>query len=859
MRLVPTALFIVLIASTPSTFAQTSLFAQPLLRLTAPLPGGPVAFAGPGFLEDVDGDGDADLVRLVDGHIVVWTAAGGTFGIPAQVYPTVANAFRLARADVDVDGDVDVLLTTSGVTSPDLLVVHLNDGTGGFAAMVQQAIPTQFIEMVIGRFDAGTAPDLVLRNGSQRVVLLGNGDGTFQAPLPGPTHSGILFPGDSDGDGDDDLNFVSANSLDAYPAQSGGAFGAAATVVAGTAPAFRVLFLDADGDADEDVLLLAATGQATQLQLLRRDPAGALVPETPQVVSLRSLPFGPDFPDVNGDGAPDFLGASTGSGTAALGWSLNDGAGSFGVGDTVEISGVASVLSVSGGDVTGDGHDDVVTLLGEGIVLHDSLGAAGLRRPVTVDVPDVNPDSPLAIGDLDFDGRLDAVLAGDGGSPGAYTFVFAFAEAPMVVNVPTLVEVTDLTLADFDHDGVLDLASVVTGAARGFVLQMGDGAGGFATPTFHPTPSPPIQVLAADVNGDGDLDAVVRDEDVSVLLGDGAGSFGAPSVVSVCGTPCFPTFSSGGKIALGDVDRDGILDLAVAQGAVVFTPPTVDIHLGDGMGGFGAGTSLTMTGVPNAPILADVNGDGFLDVLTSGTGVNVALGNGTASPAAPVNFPFPSVTVQGLGGRVAVGDVDGNGTPDVLLSGGGVLLNDGLGAFTPQLRYVGEPAVQARLVDVDDDLQLDAVFLNAVDDRLVWSRNRTPCGGEGAPYGLGCPGSGGFVPALDAAGCPSPGGAVILSATDVLGGTGGWLLAGTSPTSQTLAPGCRLYVDLADAILLPFSVTGPSVPGAGTASLTVPIPASAPGGAVFAVQGVFADAASSLAVAATNGFRFVIQ
>jgi hypothetical protein len=226
-------------------------------------------------------------------------------------------------------------------------------------------------------------------------------------------------------------------------------------------------------------------------------------------------------------------------------------------------------------------------------------------------------------------------------------------------------------------------------------------------------------VAVADVNGDGKLDLIVAnqkgerngDGSVAVLLGNGDGTFQSPV-----------TYDSGGtspdSLAIADVNGDGNLDIVVANS----NSSTVGVLLGNGDGTFQP--SVTYSCAVNAVTVAvgDVNRDGKLDVLVAGSGsVSVLLGNGDGT------FQRPAIYSAGdLTGAVVVADLRGNGLLDLAITkwtGGepnydgsaGVLLGNGDGTFQPVVLYDagGEETRNIAVADVNGDGKPDLLTANA--------------------------------------------------------------------------------------------------------------------------------------------------
>ncbi len=295
-----------------------------------------------------------------------------------------------------------------------------------------------------------------------------------------------------------------------------------------------------------------------------------------------------------------------------------------------------------------------------------------------------------------------------------------------------------LLLADLDHDGNVDLALTTDHFVD---VYWGDGNGKFPTMLSLGAPAYPTSLLAADLNGTGRQDLVLAGQDggMAVLSNLGNRRFrGAPVTLSAhatgivagdlngdgkpdaavvntppCKAPCSgtvtvfagtgnPWFSPGKRyrigmhgaaIAQGDLNGDGIPDLVVTN-ATAGDHADTSVLLGIKGGGFEAARDYTLGSLSNDVVLADMNGDGKLDLVEDG-GVAMGRGDGTFGPlkAFPLGIGFGQLNPTTFAMHLAVGDVNADGIPDVVASfippGMSpfasqvfVLLGDGQGNFT---------------------------------------------------------------------------------------------------------------------------------------------------------------------------------
>jgi hypothetical protein len=244
----------------------------------------------------------------------------------------------------------------------------------------------------------------------------------------------------------------------------------------------------------------------------------------------------------------------------------------------------------------------------------------------------------------------------------------------------------------------------------------------FLPPSFYSVNADPGGLASGDLNGDGIPDLVttnyvshtVLPGTVSVLLGNGDGTFQAPIQYGVGLTP----FS----VALRDFNGDGILDIVTANdGAIQSEGHDVSVLLGNGDGTFQPAVSYKAGIAPLGVDTADVNGDGIPDIVAAGgNSVSVLLGNGDGTFQAPILS-----NVGGGAWNLAAIDVNGDGIPDVVTANGysgdnvSVLLGNGDGTFQAPVTYpVGNQPHWVGVCDCNGDGNVDVITANYGSDTV---------------------------------------------------------------------------------------------------------------------------------------------
>jgi hypothetical protein len=295
----------------------------------------------------------------------------------------------------------------------------------------------------------------------------------------------------------------------------------------------------------------------------------------------------------------------------------------------------------------------------------------------------------LSTADLNNDGRPDlategnnltSVLLGNGNG----TFL-PLAGPSLVADSG---DTYGMVLADFNNDGNVDMA-LTRHANQNVAVLLGNGNGTFQAPAYYGVLNTvgPVKIAAGDINGDGNLDLAVADygsNNVSTLLGNGNGTFQGRQDLTAGVSGSHPW-----GVALGVTGASSHLDIATALSA----KNCIAVLLGNGNGTFAAAATYGTSGFPANVAFADVNADGKLDLVVlnnSSNTIGVLLGNGNGTFQAQQAFGAldncQSFTVADLNGDGNLDIATTNYSANTVI----VLLGNGNGTFqTGQTFSVG--------------------------------------------------------------------------------------------------------------------------------------------------------------------------
>ncbi len=336
-------------------------------------------------------------------------------------------------------------------------------------------------------------------------------------------------------------------------------------------------------------------------------PLGTIAFAPATVLTGTVRPEGIAAADLDGDGRVDLVAASNAG--QALVLYARDATGGFLPGKGLDTVGVAPA-GVAVGQLDGKQGPDIVTGVADGVDYFLSTGGGGfaaqppLAGPSTLQVPlaDLDGDGDLDLFAPDSTSNLAHVFLGDG--KGGFT---AHGQASYFTNAQFV------ALGSLDGDGRPD---VVLANSTAVDLVRGDGKGGFLAatrlvdgPALSITPG---GIAIADFDGDaaGHLDVAYADKQpaegaLRMLLGRGDGTFDAG--------PTSAAVADGYDLAAGDLDWDGRPDLVLTS----FSGDSVTVLHNDGQARFSTVATLPVGHQPRHVLLADLDGDDKLDIVTS--------------------------------------------------------------------------------------------------------------------------------------------------------------------------------------------------------------------------------------------------
>ncbi|MBL8828254.1 MAG: VCBS repeat-containing protein, partial [Planctomycetaceae bacterium] len=616
---------------------------------------------------DVNRDGLPDVIVANAGSSNVsilrnTTAVGGATAAfaAAQSFGVQASPTSVAVGDLNGDGDVDIVVGNEASDTVSVLFnsTTANSTTFGFAPAGNFAVGTTPRAVAIGDLNNDGRADLVVANrGSNTFSWLRN-TGTVGSATPSfDVHqstivttqvvSVLLVDQNLDGKLDVAVTSDNANSVAIFKNRTSPGATTLDLEMLATLPVNSnpeaIVAADFDLDGRPDLATVSGASSNVVTMLNTTELPAATPTTSAQSVSTQT-PVGAVSADLNGDGLPEIISANDVPGTISVFRNTATPGGSASFATAQDFSVGSRPLAIVVADVNGDGRPDVAVTnynaSSVSVLINTTAPGATTftfepRQALTV------PATPtdLVFADLNRDGLADLIVTARSNNS-VNAFINTTVPGDLTVSFGAETSITTglgpvgVAAADLNGDGLADLA--ITAYTSGEVsLLRNTTAVGSATASFAAvqdlTSQVGVQGIAiGDFNRDGraDLAVTVRSANlVSVLLnttpiGSGTLSFDLPQDL--------PTGAQPLAIVVGDLDRDGIVDLATANaGDGTLTRFMNRTVAGDSVVGFLAGSNVTVGSSPRDIALADFNLDGIVDLFAanrSANGVSVAVG-----------------------------------------------------------------------------------------------------------------------------------------------------------------------------------------------------------------------------------------
>jgi hypothetical protein len=622
-----------------------------------------------------------------------------------QVAPTIAigsGVSAVAVADVNGDGNPDMVVVGGSLN------VFLGNGDGTFQAPMNYDIAGSSI--AIADLNGDGKPDLVIGTSTGVAILLGMGNGKFQTAFTYSVAAGQVLIGDFNGDGKLDVITSGGTVLLGEgngTFQLGPSFSPTGSSVAAG---------DFNGDGKLDLVLNDGLGNLTVLtgngngtfQAVRANGSVNIYPSAGIAVA-----------DFNNDGKLD-IAASMGGDESSLDPEtsvsvlLGNGGGGFTSAPALGFDQFfGGPTTIATGDFNGDGKPDLVVTRPEGLVVYLGNGDGTFQPPVLWGAP--SPTGTPVVGDFDKNGTLDlveitsngvAILLGNGDG----TFQ---AESGYPTGFVSAVPVGIVT-GDFNNDGKEDLEVASNVQFEGItplesLLGNGNGTFQYFTATGFASSFAVCGEAAGDLNRDGNDDVVVADcnNGPTIYLGNGNGTFQGS----------LPDGNPSLSVAVADINGDGKLDIVSVSGT------TLDVMLGNGDGTFQPTVSYPCDGNCNFVRLGDFNGDGQGDAAVtnmSSNSISVFMGNGGGTFKPAVNYSAGNGPIW-----ITFGDFNGDGIVDLAVAAAdGIyfLAGNGDGTFQNGV-VIGPPSLQVAALDFNGDGKFDYLTANVAGGVSLYSGN----------------------------------------------------------------------------------------------------------------------------------------
>jgi len=689
---------------------------------------------------DLDGDGDPDLISASawDNKIAWYENLDGMscFGLQQIICTNAMGAQSVFCADLDSDGDQDILSASSG---DDKIVWYENmDSSGIFGEQ----------HIISGNLTSASAVfSIDIDNDGDHDVIAGSswanivvwyenidGLGNFgQQNIISNNASGLTSIYCTDINGDNFIDLLSSswwdNKIAWYENLNGTGFGTEQIITTNLQFATSVFCSDLDGDDDMDVLFSSYNdGKIAWCENL--NGLGNFGEQ--QIISNTSYSAqSVQCSDIDGDGDMDVL--ATSGNDDPIKWYENlDGNGSFADPHVIFTLSYEVNFAYSF-DYDSDGDQDVfyISHFYDIIAYFDNLdGLGNFGEEVIISMNARSANSVLSA-DLDGDGDNDVISGSYGPFPVAwYENIDGFGTFSIQKPISSEIDYAScIDCSDLNGDGYPDVVYASYHEDIIAWIENADGNGNFANQQIVTIEADgPVSIMCSDIDGDNDYDilsASCQDNKIAWYENmDGLGNFGDQQLITTETDGAYFVFSS-------DIDSDGDMDVLSAS---IHDDKVAWYENLDGLGDFGDQQIIT-TDADGARcvISTDIDGDGDEDLVVASFWADMIVWfenlDGTGDFGTQNIITADAIEVN----HIWFADLDNDGDTDILSASyedddiAWYENLDGLGSFGSK-QIIWPYALGARAVfakDLDNDGFVDVLSASSLDNKIAWYRNET--------------------------------------------------------------------------------------------------------------------------------------
>ena len=693
-------------------------------------------------IADLDADGKPDLIFTNVGGTTISvlrnTSTTGSIGSSSfsavQNFIVGTNPQSVAIADIDGDGKLDLAIANANTANVSILRNTSTIGTISFSTKQDYASGTSPYSLTMGDFDGDGKPDLAVavQIGStislfRNISTIGNIVFAAKQNFASGSFPQAISSGDLDGDGKLDLataNYIGNNVSVLRNISTIGAinFSAKQDFATGINP-YSMAIGDLDGDGKPE-LAIANISSNTVSILRNMSTIGIIAYLAKQDITSVAQPISATIGDVDGDGLQDLTITSNSSAAISIFRNIST-VGAITFAASQDLTNFVGGYFVAIGDLDADGKPDLV-------VANSSVFTASIFRNADIPIP---PPTIISFTPLSAKPGDIVTITGTNFNSTPTNNIVYFGATKAIVNVATVNSLTVVVPKSATYGSITAL-NIVSGLAcysnSHFNPIYSPAKTGFTLNDFQPkvdftTGTTPEFVAMNDLDGDGKPDMIVanagtnnmsvfRNTSTSGLVN--TGTFAAKVDIAVGFRPY--------GIAVGDIDADGLPDLAVityGTGSIsVFrNKSTVGNISFDAKVDFVIGVNAN----PYTIVMKDLDGDGKPDLCAYGLSAVVSIFLNKASSGSITSASFASKLDINLGTgivNIAISDIDGDGKPDFIgpnytTSAASICRNTstiGNVSFATKVDFAsGNQPLFVTIGDIDADGKPDVVVANS--------------------------------------------------------------------------------------------------------------------------------------------------